>query len=131
MQARYSAALAQFVAFGKRVRVLTHLCGADRCRDIAVVADGAAWIWQETGKYFPRSVQVLDFYHVTEHLWVYAHARFGEGSQAGCDWMAVQKTRLLSDEATAVIVVVASWSPRKEVKRKRSSVKCERSYWVT
>lgn len=118
VQTRYSATLADSAAFGKRVRVLAHLSGADRCRDIAVVADGAAWIWQETGKYFPHSTQVLDFYHVTEHLWAYAHARFGEGSQTGRDWVAAQKTRLLADEAASVITAVASWHPRQETKRR-------------
>lgn len=115
VQTRYSATLANSAAFGKRVRVLAHLCGADRCRDLAVVADGAAWIWQETGKYFPRSVQVLDYYHVTEHLWAYAQARFGAGSWAGTDWMTLQKTRLLSDDALSVIMDVALWHPRKSV----------------
>jgi hypothetical protein len=123
VQTRYSATLANSAAFGKRVRVLAHRSGADRCRDVAVVADGAAWIWQEVGKYFPRSVQVLDFYHVLAHLWAYAQARFGEGcpgtvSQAECDWMVVQKRRLLSDEAAAVLADIASWHPRQEGKRK-------------
>jgi hypothetical protein len=117
VQTRYSATLANSAtnsaAFGKRLRVLAHLCGADRCRDLAVVADGAAWIWQETGKYFPRSVQVLDYYHATQHLWAYAQARFGERSQTSEDWMALQKTRLLSDESSSVIADVASWHPRK------------------
>lgn len=115
---RYSATLAPSATFGKRVRVLAHLSGADRCRDVAVVADGAAWIWQETGKYFPQSVQVLDFYHVTEHLWAYAHARFGEGSAEAGAWMEEQKTRLLADEADKVIAAVAAWHPRSQAKRK-------------
>jgi hypothetical protein len=88
---------------------------------LAVVADGAAWIWQETGKCFPRSVQVLDYYHATQHLWAYAQACFGErsqtgeGSSAGADWTTLQKTRLLSDEASLEIADVASWRPRKSV----------------
>jgi hypothetical protein len=118
VQTRYSATLANSAAFGKRVRVLAHLSGADRCRDVAVVADGAAWIWQETGKHFPQSVQVLDYYHVTQHLWATAHAQFGEGSAAASAWMEEQKTRLLADEADKVIASVASWHPRSEAKRK-------------
>lgn len=118
VQTRYSATLANSAAFGKRVRVLAHLCGADRCRDVAVVADGAAWIWQEVGKYFPQSVQVLDFYHVTEHLWAYAHERFGEGSEEATAWMTTQKTRLLADEAAAVVAEVCSWHPCQEARRR-------------
>jgi hypothetical protein len=116
VRTRYVATLCPSITFGKRLRVLAHQAGADRCRDVAVVADGAEWIWQETGKHFPRSVQVVDFYHAAEHLWGYAHARFGEGAPAGIDgieWMRVQKERLLSDRIAQVIAEVRAWSVEK------------------
>jgi hypothetical protein len=123
VRGRYMATLSASVSFGKRLRVLAHQAGGDRCRDVAVVADGADWIWQETGKHFPRSVQVVDFYHAAEHLWAYAHARFGEGTPAGkegtpagkegtpaaSEWMRVQKERLLWDKVAEVIADVSAW----------------------
>lgn len=75
---------------------------------------GAEWIWQEVGKHFPQSVQVVDYYHVTEHLWEYARARFGEGTPDGADWMKTQKERLLADRAQQVIADVSAWSSGKE-----------------
>jgi hypothetical protein len=110
---RYVATLSPSVIFGKRLRVLAHQAGSDRCRDVAVVADGADWIWQETGKHFPKSVQVVDFYHAAEHLWAFAHARFGEGTPAASEWMQVQKERLLSDNVAQVIAEVSAWSAGK------------------
>jgi hypothetical protein len=110
---RYVATLSPSVIFGKRLRVLAHQAGSDRCRDVAVVADGADWIWQETGKHFPKSVQVVDFYHAAEHLWAFAHARFGEGTPAASEWMQVQKERLLSDKVAQVIAEVSAWSAGK------------------
>ncbi len=113
VRTRYVATLRPSVVFGKRLRVLTHQAGGDRCRDVAVVADGADWIWQETGKHFPRSVQVVDFYHAAQHLWAYAHVRFGEGTPAASEWMRVQKERLLSDGIAHVIAEVSAWSAEK------------------
>ncbi len=96
----YCASLSCSRAFGPRMRALAHGEGAHNCVKTAFVADGGAWIWQEVGKYFPRSVQILDFYHVTEHLWVVARARFGETKaeqkQAASAWMSQQKERLRS-----------------------------------
>ena len=122
VRGRYTATLSDSSAFGRRMRALGHRSGTGRCRDVAVVADGADWIWQEVGKHFPQSVQVVDYYHVTEHLWEYARARFGEGKQAGTDWMAVQRERLLSDGVSEVIAAVGEWvaetEPGRQIQRR-------------
>jgi hypothetical protein len=39
--------------------------------DVAIVADGADWIWNLADDLFPDSVQIVDWYHATEYL---AHA---------------------------------------------------------
>jgi hypothetical protein len=114
----YSATLGNSRAFGRRMQALSHWEGADRCGRIAVVADGSPWIWQEVGKYFPLKTQILDYYHVTQHLWAVANARFGEQSQEAKLWMGQQKERLLANEIGSVITEVTQWSPRKEANRK-------------
>jgi hypothetical protein len=117
VKARYYATLECSSVFGQRLRVLAHRSGSDHCCDIAGVADGAPWIWQEYGKHFPQSVQVLDYYHVVEHLWEAAHLRFGEGSAEAAQWMKQQKDDLLNDKVDQVIASVAEWRPRKQEKR--------------
>ena len=109
----YCASLTCSREFGPRMRALAHNEGAHNCAKTAFIADGGTWIWQEVGKYFPRSVQIVDFYHVTEHLWVIARARFGETKaeqkRAASAWMSQQKERLLSNQTSAVILDVESW----------------------
>jgi hypothetical protein len=122
IKSRYIATMERSAQFGRHLCVLGHQSGTDRCHDLATVADGAEWIWQEVGKYFPRSVQVLDYYHAAEHLWEAARLRFGEGSVEALDWMKEQKERLLNDQADLVICEVEQWRPRqphKCVVRKR------------
>src|SRR5262249_41657293 len=76
-----TASLCDSAAFGRRLRTLAEEAGVAYCRKVAVVADGAEWIWHEVAKHFPRSVEILDLYHVIQHLWEVARARF-EGEAA-------------------------------------------------
>jgi hypothetical protein len=122
----YCASLSCSREFGPRMRAMAHAEGAYNCAKTAFVADGGAWIWQEVGKYFPRSVQILDFYHMTEHLWGVARARFGETQaeqkQSAAAWMSQQKERLLNNQETLVIADVENWeassASAQEVKRR-------------
>jgi hypothetical protein len=123
-RADYCATLSPSSLFGRRMRTLAHGCGTATCRKVGVLADGAEWIWQETGKYFPHSTQILDFYHACEHLWQVARARFGEGTDAADAWMKEMKERLFSDQVAEVIAAVEAWKPatqeHSEVRRKVS-----------
>lgn len=116
-RAHYYATLAPSSRFGPRVRTLAFLAGSARCSRLAMVADGSEWIWQETGKHFPQSTQILDIYHGCEHLWPVAHAQFGTGSEAAKHWMQQQKDRLFSDQIQSVIEAVAAWEPASQDER--------------
>lgn len=54
--------------------------GAPTATAIAVVADGAAWIWDLATTILPRPVQILDRYHVCEHLWQAGRVVAGDGT---------------------------------------------------
>lgn len=54
--------------------------GASTARWQAVVGDGAPWIWETASWLFPQAVQILDWYHLSEHLWAAAKAVHGEGT---------------------------------------------------
>jgi hypothetical protein len=43
---------------------------------------------------FPKARRILDFFHVAEHLWAVAHARFGEGTTAAQHWMKAKLEQL-------------------------------------
>ena len=43
--------------------------GASTARRQAVVGDGAPWVWEAASWLFPQAVQVLDWYHLAQHLW--------------------------------------------------------------
>ena len=53
---------------------------ADLYEEVVFICDGAAWIWRLVEKYFPKAIQIVDWYHASEYLSPVADAAFGQGS---------------------------------------------------
>jgi hypothetical protein len=53
--------------------------GITTARAVAVIGDGAPWIWDLVEYLFPYATQILDWYHLTEHLGAAAKVVHGEG----------------------------------------------------
>ncbi len=92
--------------FGRSMYALMFVSGGDRCSKVGIVADGGPWIWTEVGKCFVDKVQILDFYHASEHLWELGRIRFGKGAAA---WVSAQQERLLENGAALVIADIDAW----------------------
>jgi hypothetical protein len=57
--------------------------GLDDSKQLSVLADGAAWIWEQAGaRLSPHAQWCVDIYHVSEHLHGCARSMFGEGAAA-------------------------------------------------
>ncbi|MEK7215618.1 MAG: hypothetical protein AAB289_08500, partial [Chloroflexota bacterium] len=67
-----------------------------------VIGDGAHWIWNLAAEHFGERVDIVDFYHASEHLWEVARTVFGAGTpQAQC-WAETQRAALLTQGADPV-----------------------------
>jgi len=77
--------------------------GADFAKVLVILGDGAAWIWKTAADNFPKAIQVLDWYHATEHLWAAARARFGNQEKAVWAWVKAQENNLWHGKREAVI----------------------------
>ena len=55
--------------FGNLVRAEGIRRGADYVRQLTVIGDGAAWIWNIAAAKFPEATQVVDLFHAREHLY--------------------------------------------------------------
>jgi hypothetical protein len=42
--------------------------GADHVRQLTILGDGAAWIWNIASSKFPGATQIVDLFHAREHL---------------------------------------------------------------
>ncbi len=77
--------------------------GLARLRAVVVLGDGARWIWTAAAEQFGERLEIVDWYHASEHVWTVARAVFGAGTAAAADWVAVSLAGLSSAGAAAVL----------------------------
>jgi hypothetical protein len=91
---RYLAVQEEAEAFGRRVYTWAVSLGAERAREVVILGDGAEWIWKLARQHFSDTVEILDFYHASEHVWEIARVVFGEQNPVGVRWAEARCRRL-------------------------------------
>jgi len=94
--------------------------GVGQVDTLVVIADGARWIWKRVAELVahcglrPEQVyEVVDFYHVVEHLGLVAKARSDWTEASRRDWVKTQRQRLLKGYLGQVLDALASVCRRK------------------
>ncbi len=64
----YIAAIEPVGAFADLVKAEGIRRGADHVRQLTIIGDGAAWIWNLAAATFPEATCIVDLYHAREHL---------------------------------------------------------------
>jgi hypothetical protein len=64
----YLATFAPAAGFGTLMAAEAYRRGAGRARQLTILGDGAAWIWNLAAQHFPAATQIVDLYHAREHL---------------------------------------------------------------
>jgi hypothetical protein len=89
----YSAAIESAAAhatndapFAQRVLREATRRGFEKAMRRVVLGDGARWIWNLSGEYFPGAVEIVDRFHAKEHLSDVSKAIYGAGSDLGREW---------------------------------------------
>ncbi len=77
--------------------------GLAKLRKVVVLGDGAVWIWNLAAEHFGERIEIIDYYHATEHVWALANAFYGEGTEKAKAWARWQCRRLLTQGAKAVL----------------------------
>ena len=73
---RYFCDISEAEEFGKLLWATGCRLNADLSPELIFLGDGAVWIWNLVGKYYPQAVQILDWFHAEEHLEAVAEAAF-------------------------------------------------------
>ncbi len=72
--------------FGVDLWRKAHQMGYGQAGVTAFIADGSHWLWNLAEGRFSRAVQIVDFWHVCEHVGNCAKEFFGEGSDQAKSW---------------------------------------------
>jgi hypothetical protein len=70
---------------------------------LCVIADGARWIWKQARALFPSAVEILDYYHCSEHLHKVAALQYGTPPERQHEWCEAALARLFYGEVHGVI----------------------------
>jgi hypothetical protein len=98
--------------------LLARSVGWQNARLRAFLADGAHWLWNMADTYFASAIQILDWYHLSEHVHKAARILFGEGSPQAVAWATCCKEALWNGEVATALALI-----RKELARVRSDAK--------
>lgn len=88
--------------FGEALRFAATLIPQDQVR-IALIADGAKWIWPHMCAAFPKGKEILDYYHCSEHVHKLAELQYLKDDERAALWIESTITRLYFGEVESVI----------------------------
>ncbi len=98
----YLATFAPAAGFGTLMAAEARRRGADHIRQLVILGDGAAWIWNLASQHFPQATAIVDLYHAREHLHDLAKLlefMLGDHKQ---DWLAARLGELDDGDIPAI-----------------------------
>lgn len=105
--------------FGKDLALVASRIAQDQVR-IALLGDGAEWLWKHMTELFPKGRQILDYYHCVEHVYKVAQVQYGgEEDIRSLEWVESTICRLFFSEIDNIIAGLRrmsqrTWKPRRK-----------------
>jgi hypothetical protein len=113
--ASYVAGLEPAEAFGPRLALEAHRRGLEGAELVAVLGDGAEWIWNLAAEHFPHATQIVDWFHASERVWALSRALFGAETLETTAWVEEQLGRLAQGQAALLATEWQALPARGEV----------------
>ncbi len=88
--------------------------GCEKATRHVVLGDGAEWIWNLATEHFPGAIQIVDRYHVNEHISAAAKAIYGSDGELHKDWAHLRCTELKAEKIDDVPAALAVHTSCKE-----------------
>jgi hypothetical protein len=98
---------------------------------VVCIGDGAPWLWNLFARLFPERIEILDWFHVNEHVSKAAKVLYEEAPEEAERWRAVQLDRLEHDEAESVLEALRFARKATRSKAKREAVDDLERYLTT
>jgi hypothetical protein len=76
------------------------------------LGNGAPWIWNIADAHFPGVRQILDYYHINEHLYEVAHLLHPDHPEHAKAWVEEKLSACLRDRVGDVIGALKRIRPR-------------------
>lgn len=89
--------------FGRHVWVEAARRGVESAETVIGLGDGAPWIWNRIYEHFPEAVQILDYYHASEHIWELGNLLYGQGTKKTKSFVDYKLSQIWSGQVEKVI----------------------------
>jgi len=99
---RYFCDIAEANEFGQLLWASGCRLKADLSPELIFLGDGAVWIWNLVSKYYPRAIQIVDWYHAEGHLEMVAAAAFADPQERSL-WLEAVTQALWEGQVEQVI----------------------------
>ena len=83
----------------------------------ALISDGAKWIGDDFGKYYPKVIQILDYYHLKEHFYDTAKILFGESNTDKQKLWVDDHTNLCFENKSAELILQIQNQMQNEIEK--------------
>jgi hypothetical protein len=100
---QYTAVLGNKDTFKPRVWALGAMHDFPSAIRQALVADGAAWIWDMADELFPDATQIVDWYHALHHLNLASQTLYPNDDPAQQKWLKSMQTHLYDGNIAVII----------------------------
>lgn len=102
----YVGAIETAEDFGGRIYAEAKRRGIDRAREIAVLGDGAQWIWNIADECFLGAVQIIDLYHAREYYWKAGRSVLDHNKEKLQKWAEKRRRELDNGNVEKVIEAI-------------------------
>lgn len=108
---RYACDIAEAEQFGKLLWATGCSVVADKVPELIFVCDGATWIWKLVSHYYPKAIQIVDWYHAEARLKHIAEEAFAP-FEARQTWLTEITEQLWQGKVERVIEECERLSPK-------------------
>jgi hypothetical protein len=119
----------QALELGRRLNWEALRQGLGRARQTLYLGDGAEWVWNLKKDRWKDAVELLDFYHGSEHLWDLGRCLQGEEQPALSRWVEPLRHQMRHGRQKQVLAQIAA------IKRRRGEmgkvIRREQNYFKT
>lgn len=109
--------------FGWQLLVMARRAGYHRSQQRAFIADGARWLWDIAATHFPDAIQILDWYHLSEHVHATAAALYGESTEEAEAFSSARLDELWNGRAGETIAALKELRKTLRSTSKRESLR--------
>jgi len=118
--------LADTVELGERLQWEALRAGLGRAKNLEMLGDGASWIWNLKDNRWQEAVEVLDFYHASEHVW--ALGRLLKGEEQARTWVEPLLHQLRHGQEKKALKTIAGLKAPKG--KRGEAVRREQNYFA-